>query len=309
MIFDILNYMLKSLKITTIADNLVLRAGLWGQWGLSNLLELTDSKGASRKILFDTANDKEPFLYNIEKLELDLSNLDAIVLSHGHSDHTVATVEAVEMAGGCPVYAHPHCFLPRYYETKEGKRIRGGVPEGQGISDIEKAGGKVILSEKPVEVVPGLWTTGEVPRVNDFEKISQPIDGGRRIIVVDGEEKDDRILCDQSLWMEIEDSGCWVITGCAHSGSVNTVEQVCKLGGFKEVSTYIGGTHLVARDDEYILRTAKELERYNLQLFSPCHCTGFNAMSLLHKEFGDRFAVNYCGRIFKSWEKPSPMVL
>jgi len=301
--------MIKSLKITTIADNLVLQAGLWGQWGLSYLLEITDSKGTPRKVLFDTANDKEPFLYNIEKMELDLSDLDAIVLSHGHSDHTVATVEAVEMAGGCPVYAHPHCFLPRFYQTKEGKRIKGGVPEGQGIPDIEKVGGKVVLSEKPVEVVPGLWTTGEVPRVNDFERVSPPMDGGKRIVVVDGEEVDDLILCDQSLWMEIKDSGCWVITGCAHSGAVNILEQVCKLGGFKEVSTYIGGTHLVARKNEYIMRTAKELEKYNLQLFSPCHCTGFNAMSLLHKEFGDRFAVNYCGRVFKSWEKPSPMVI
>lgn len=279
-----------------------------GQCGFSYLLELTDSRGTPRKVLFDTANDKEPFLYNIEKMELDLSDLDAIVLSHGHSDHTVATVEAVEMAGGCPVYAHPHCFLPRYYETKEGKRIKAGVPEGQGIADIKKAGGKVVLTEKPVEVVPGLWTTGQVSRVNDFEKISQPTGGGRRIIVVYGEEVDDLILCDQSLWMDIEDFGCWVITGCAHSGPVNTVEQVCKLGGFNEVYAYIGGTHLVARKNEYIMRTARELNKYNLRLFSPCHCTGFNAMSLLHQEFGDRFAVNFCGRIFKSWEKPK-MVL
>jgi len=127
--------------------------------------------------------------------------------------------------------------------------------------------------------------------------------------VIDGVEYDDSILCDQSLWMEIEDDGCWVITGCAHSGPVNTVEHVCNLGGFSEISTYIGGTHLVARKDDYIMRTAKELEKYNMGLFSPCHCTGFNAMSLLHSEFKDRFAVNYCGRVFKSWEKPSFMVL
>jgi 7,8-dihydropterin-6-yl-methyl-4-(beta-D-ribofuranosyl)aminobenzene 5'-phosphate synthase len=260
-------------------------------------------------VLFDTANDKEPFLYNFEKLELDLSDLDAIVLSHGHGDHTVATVEAVEMAGGCPVYAHPHCFLPRFYESKDGRRTSGGIPEGQGMTEIEAAGGKVVLSAKPVEVVPGLWTTGQVPRVNDFEKVSQPMDGGRRIIVVDGEEVEDFILCDQSLWMKVKGEGCWVITGCAHSGPVNTVEHVAKLGDFDEIYTYIGGTHLVGRPDDYILRTASKLEKYNLRLFSPCHCTGFNAMSLLHREFGDRFAVNYCGRVFKSGEKPSPMVL
>ena len=89
---------------------------------LSYLLELIDSNGVKRKVLFDTANDVEPFLYNDEKLELDFSDLDAIVLSHGHLDHTVATVQAVEMAGGCPVYAHPHCFLPRFFESKKGKK-------------------------------------------------------------------------------------------------------------------------------------------------------------------------------------------
>lgn len=64
--------MVKRLKLTTIADNLVLRAGLWGQWGLSYLLELVDSDGRDRKVLFDTSNDKAPFLHNIKKLELDL---------------------------------------------------------------------------------------------------------------------------------------------------------------------------------------------------------------------------------------------
>lgn len=128
-------------KITTIADNLVLKAGLWGQWGLSYLIELKGSGGSLRKVLFDTANDSWPFLYNIEKLELDLEGLDAIVLSHGHIDHTVATVEALEMSGGCKVYAHPHCFLPRFYKSKTGRLTDVGVPEGQGVAEIEEAGG------------------------------------------------------------------------------------------------------------------------------------------------------------------------
>jgi 7,8-dihydropterin-6-yl-methyl-4-(beta-D-ribofuranosyl)aminobenzene 5'-phosphate synthase len=304
-----IGFMIKKLKITTIADNLVLQAGLWGQWGLSFLLELTDAKGDDRKVLFDTANDKEPFLYNVDKLELNLTDLDAIVLSHGHSDHTVATVEALEMTSGCRVYAHPHCFMPRYYQSKSGKKTKVGVPEGQGVSEIEAAGGELILSDAPVEVVPGLWTTGQIPRVTDFEHIPKPSEGRKRVIIVDGEEKDDQILCDQSLWMEIEGSGCWIITGCAHSGPVNTLKRVSELGGFNEIYAYIGGTHLVGQEDSYIMRTADELKKYNLKLFSPCHCTGFNAMSILHKEFRESFAVNYCGRVFNSWEKTSPMVL
>ena len=298
-----------NVKITTIADNLVLKPGLWGQWGLSYFIELTDSKGDPRKVLFDTANDAWPFLYNLEKLEINLEGIDAIVLSHGHSDHTVATVEALEMSGGCNIYAHPHCFLPRFYKSKTGKLTRGGVPEGQGIPEIENAGGNVILTSEPVEIVPGLWTTGQVPRVNDFEVITKSTDGSSRVIIEDDEHKEDLILCDQSLWMDVEGEGCWTVTGCAHSGPVNTLTQVKKLGGFETIYSYIGGTHLVGRKEDFIVRTSDEMKKFGLELVAPCHCTGFNAMSVMHREFGDRFVVNYCGRVFKSGEKPSPRVL
>jgi len=294
----------KSLKITTLADNLVLRAGLHGQWGLSYLLELVDGRGDERKVVFDTGNDREPLLHNIKKLEVDLGDVDAVVLSHGHGDHTVATVEVVEAAGGCPVYAHPHCFLPRYYEDRHGKRTRGGVPEGQGVEDIEAVGGELVISDEAMEVVPGLWTTGQVPRVTGFEEISPPTDGGRRIVVVDGEERDDKILCDQALWTDVEGVGPWLITGCAHSGPVNTALHVMELGGFSGLHGLIGGTHLVGRDDAYIDKTIEELRRLGLRFLSPCHCTGFKAMAMLYNAFPTSFVVNYCGRVFEAGKEP-----
>ena len=299
----------KSLKITTLADNLVLRGGLHGQWGLSYLLELVDGRGRQRKVVFDTGNDREPLLHNIKELKLNLDDVDAVVLSHGHGDHTVATVEVVEAAGGCPVYAHPHCFMPRYYQDRHGKKTRGGVPEGQEIEDIERAGGEVILSDGPVEVVPGLWTTGEVARVTGFEKISPPTDGGRRIVVLDGAETDDQIRCDQALWMEVEGVGPWVVTGCAHSGPVNTLLHVRKLGGFGDIYGFIGGTHLVGGEDGYIAETIEALREFNLSFLSPCHCTGFKAMSMLYGGFPGSFVVNYCGREFVAGKEPRRRVL
>jgi 7,8-dihydropterin-6-yl-methyl-4-(beta-D-ribofuranosyl)aminobenzene 5'-phosphate synthase len=294
----------KSLKITTLADNLVLRAGLHGQWGLSYLLEMVDEEGEGRKVVFDTGNDREPLLHNIKELEVDLGDVDAVVLSHGHGDHTVATVEVVEAAGGCPVYAHPHCFLPRVYEDRHGKRTKGGVPEGQGVDEIEAASGELVISDEALEVVPGLWTTGQVPRVSGFEEISQPTDGGRRIIVVDGEEMDDQILCDQALWADVEGVGPWLITGCAHSGPVNTGLHVMELGGFTGLHGLIGGTHLVGRDDAYIYKTIEELRKFGLSFLSPCHCTGFKAMAMLYNAFPETFVVNYCGRVFEAGKEP-----
>lgn len=301
--------MIESLKITTLADNLVMAGGFQGQWGLSFLLELEDENGDPRKILLDTSNERKPFLHNVRKVDLNLSEIEVVVISHGHGDHTSATVDVVEASGGVKVYAHPHTYLDRFYESAEGEKTRAGPPEGQGLADIEAAGGEVILSESPVEVVPGLWTTGQIPRTTPFEKISPPDSGGRRIIVVDSEEKEDRILDDMALWTDLRGVGGITVTGCAHAGPINTLKHVKSLGEFNQLYGLIGGTHLVGRTSEYLAKTFKALEEFNLKLLSPCHCTGFKAMAELWKSFPEIFALNYCGREIVLGEKIDPRVI
>ena len=117
-----------------------------GQWGLSFLIEFVDARGDERKVVFDTGIHKESLLHNIKQLEVDLSDADSIVLSHGHLDHTAATVEVAKAAGGAKIYAHPHAFLPRFYEDKKGKRRKIGVPKGEGLDEIERAGGEIMLN-------------------------------------------------------------------------------------------------------------------------------------------------------------------
>ncbi len=298
-----------SLKITTLADNLVQLAGLRGHWGLSLLLELVDARGDWRKVVFDTGNEREPLLHNTKELKADLGDLDCVVVSHGHGDHTAATVDIVRSAGGGRVYAHPQAFLPRIYEDRRGKRVRGGVPEGQGIAEIEAAGGEVVLSEGPVEVVPGLWTTGQIPRVTPFEMVSPPTRGGRRLIVVEGEEVEDKILDDQALWTEVEGVGPVVLTGCAHAGPVNTLLHAQRLGGFEEVWGLVGGTHLVGREGGYIEETVRGLRGFGLRMVSPCHCTGFKAAARLWDAFPDEFVLNFCGRVIEAGRMPEHRVL
>jgi len=155
-----------------------------------------------------------------------------------------------------------------------------------------------------VEVVPGLWTTGQVPRVSGFEDVPPPREGARRLVEVEGVEVDDMILCDMALWAQVEGLGPWVITGCAHSGPVNTLTRVRELGGFKDIYALVGGTHLVSRPDEYIDRTADALEGFGLRLLSPCHCTGFKASAMLWGRFREAFVLNYCGRVIKAGETP-----
>ena len=300
----------KYLKVTTLVENLVQMGGLLGEWGLSFLLEVEDERGRTHKVLSDTGSSRKAILHNIERLKLDLSDLECVFLSHGHGDHTAATVEVLKLAGGgVKVVAHPHLFLPRFYIDRDGRRRRGGIPEGEGIAEIEAAGGEIVQSAEPLEVVPGLWTTGEIPRVTDFEAVGRSLGGGRRVIIVEGEEVTDRILDDQALWMDVEDVGPVVITGCAHSGPVNTLLQVKKLGGFDRIYGLIGGTHLVGRSDDYLRRTMEELRRFDLGLLSPCHCTGFKATATLYRAFPGSFVLNFCGRVIVAGEEPTPRVL
>lgn len=297
---------IESLRVTTLAENLVQSSGLHGQWGLSLLLELVDAGGRRRKVVFDTGNDRPPLMHNIKRLEVGLGDVDCVVLSHGHGDHTVATVEVVEAAGGVKVYAHPHLFLPRFYVDRRGKRTRSGVPEGEGIAEIEGAGGEVALGSDPREVVPGVWTTGQIPRATPFERVSPPSGGGRRLIVIDGEEVDDEILDDQALWMAVRGVGPVVITGCAHAGPVNTLLHAQRLGGLERVFGLIGGTHLVGRSDGYLEQTLGALRGFGLGLLSPCHCTGFRATAELWRTFPEAFVLNFCGRVISISESALP---
>ena len=136
-----------------------------------------------------------------------------------------------------------------------------------------------------------------------FEELSPSTDGGRRVIVIDGREEDDHILCDQALWTEVDEVGPWVITGCAHSGPVNTILRVEVLGGFEKIVGLIGGTHLFGRDNYYICKTIEALKAHEINFLSPCHCTGFKAMSMLWGAFPSSFVLNYCGREFKVGEE------
>ena len=300
--------MIRDLSITTLAENLVMTRCL-GQWGLSFLLEFVDAKGDHRKVIFDTGIHKESLMYNIKQLDVDLSDMDCVVISHGHGDHTAATVEVVKAAGGVKVYAHPHTFQPRFYEDKTGKRRKHGVPKGEGLDEIEKAGGEVFLKAEPTEISSGVWTTGQIQRVTPFERALPPSEGERRIIVVDGKEIDDQILDDQALWMDVEGAGPFVITGCAHAGPVNTLLHVRRIGNFKRVCGLVGGTHLVGRSERYLQQTIEGLKQFGLALISPCHCTGFKATARLWQAFPKEFILNFSGRIIEVGKEPETRVI
>jgi 7,8-dihydropterin-6-yl-methyl-4-(beta-D-ribofuranosyl)aminobenzene 5'-phosphate synthase len=296
----------KKLTITTVADNLVYEKG-FGQSGMSLLLELIDARGDPRKVIFDTGDNKEALMHNMKSLRLNPREIDAVVLSHGHWDHTAAIVEVVKAAGSIKVHGHPQTFIQRYVKRNEKRGGNIGVHRSQGIVEIEKAGGNVALSARPVEVVPGLWTTGQIER-ETFETAIDLPDGGKFIIYIDGKEVEDNVLDDTALWMDVEGVGCFVATGCAHAGPINTLKQVQRIGSFDRIYGLIGGTHMLDRSDDYLQRTIIGLKEFGLSLISPCHCTGWKATTRFWQAFPEEFVLNYCCRIIEARKRPKQRV-
>jgi 7,8-dihydropterin-6-yl-methyl-4-(beta-D-ribofuranosyl)aminobenzene 5'-phosphate synthase len=288
----------KSVKVTTLADNVVYDSRLLGQFGFSAYLEIKDYKGKKHSIIFDAGRRKGALLYNIKTLKLDLSPLECIILSHGHFDHTSATVELIKRAKRkVQVIAHPNVFLPKYVVEKHRRRYIG-APRGERKTDILKAGGQVVETTRPVEIIPGVLTSGEIKRITPFEKITW-----KNMTVIDGKQVRDHVLDDQALFINIEKHGVLVLSGCAHAGIINTLKCALDVTKSKRLYGFIGGTHLIHPKEERLKETVRTLKEYDLQLISPAHCTGHKSIATINQAFPKAFVLNYAGRTIDTAKK------
>jgi len=288
----------KNLNIYTIVENMVGGKG-WGSWGLSFFLEIEDADGNNKNVLFDAGGDKKVFMHNAKAYDIDLSSIDAIFLSHGHWDHSSAILEVIKASGGVKLFTHPEAFSSRFHITDDGEERDLGIQKEITIARIEELGGEINFSSDPVEIVPGLWTTGEVERSSDFETAFSLDEDESVVKIVDGKKIDDNIIDDQSLWTEVEGVGPIILTGCAHAGLINIIEKIKKISNFEKFYGLLGGTHLVGRSDNYIKKTIQSLKSHEFQLISPCHCTGFKATCFMYSSFQKEFHLNYCGKKFE----------
>ncbi len=242
---------------------------LIAEHGLSLLVEV--SKGElKRKVLMDFGYTEEGVLRNLELLGVNLKSIDMLFLSHGHRDHYAALINVLKSIGRpIPVYVHPDAFNERLFTFPDGDTIG---PWQLKPKDIEEAGGVVVASKNPIPLAPGLFTSGEVKRVTDFEK---PMEVSKR--VKDGLYEDDPILDDQALIVNLEGKGLVVIAGCAHAGIINTIRHAMEITGENKLYAVVGGFHLSGAEASILDKTLEELRKLSPELIMPMHCTGFQA--------------------------------
>jgi 7,8-dihydropterin-6-yl-methyl-4-(beta-D-ribofuranosyl)aminobenzene 5'-phosphate synthase len=260
---------MQKLTLTVLNDNI---AGRWcrAEHGLSFFIE------ADRNVLFDTSSS-DLIGYNAQILNIDLSQISTIVLSHGHDDHTGGLM----LFEGQQLICHPDTFIKRY------RKINGtalGIPWTE--AEISSRF-KLKTSREPLQLSGQIYFLGEIPRITEFEckkTAFQKADG-----------TDDFVMDDSGLAV-ITSKGLIVISGCAHSGICNITAHAIKVTGVEKVHAVIGGFHLL-NDDATTQITIEWMKTMNVEQFIPSHCSGFSAQAAIYNSY--RFLPVKSGNIIE----------
>ena len=255
--------------------------------GLAYLITL-NHQGKLSRILMDAANSPLPLFNNLEALEYDLNDIDAVILSHGHPDHYGGLMEFLAKRTGpaIPVYLHKDIFWPKVLITPRG-RIGPWVLS---LDQLTAAGVELHENQGPEVILGQVLLTGTVETTTDYEK---PLPGFRR--QVNGQEEQDLFPDEQALVAAVEGRGLVVIGGCSHPGIVNMVKYAQKLTGIQKIALVLGGFHLTPHGDAMIQDTIQGLREINPELIIAGHCTGFRALTKLAAAFPDNFMVSCVG--------------
>ena len=276
------------MKITILCENTVGHRVGSGEHGFSVFIEMNRGN-----YLFDTGNGHS-VVTNSLVFDKDLRSIKKILLSHGHYDHTGGLPEVLKLRGEVDVHGHPRIFLDRISvakeKDKETKRFVG-IPYKQNY--LEALGARFLFNSEFVEVEPGIFLTGEVPRETPFEKPDPKLFTEMR-----GKISQDTFPDDQSLILDTE-KGLVLILGCAHSGMINIIRHVIHKTGKEKFYAILGGTHLDFLAPEQLEESTRYLKTIEFEKIGGSHCTGMRAAFRLHQEFGDRFFQGCVGSVLE----------
>ena len=209
--------------------------------GFAALVSVTTA-GQVRKLLFDFGFSEHGAAHNADALDVDLSAVEALVLSHGHMDHFGGLKAMVDRVGrpGLELVLHPEAFRSsRFLQYPDGNRsyLPSLTPKF-----LTAAGVTAVPSREPRLLLGGqMLFLGEVPRATSFETGSPALQ-----YELDGQPRPDVLEDDSALVAHIKGKGLVILSGCAHSGIVNTVKYACKITGIDRVHVVMGGFHLTA---------------------------------------------------------------
>ena len=267
----------QSLKITVLSTMLADGNEL-GEWGFAALVEVD-----GRRILFDTGAHTDVVLKNARSLNLDLTNVPDVILSHSHWDHVGGLitlrrdVQPKNSAALARVHVAEGMFHPRIGDRPP---LVEGNPMIQIKSEFEAAGGAFFVHDKPAQLFPGVWLTGRVPRVHPERNWS----GSQRMKTAAG-VVEDNVPEDMALVIDTAD-GLVIVTGCGHAGVVNIIDHARAFVRPARVHALIGGIHLFSASEQTLAWTTGKLRAAGVDHFLGAHCTGIETVWRFRQDLG-----------------------
>jgi 7,8-dihydropterin-6-yl-methyl-4-(beta-D-ribofuranosyl)aminobenzene 5'-phosphate synthase len=276
--------------ITLVENNCVIDEhtnadGLLGEHGSSFYIY-----AGGKRILFDTGNGFT-IINNARALNIDLTALDAIVLSHAHQDHTGGLEAVLKLTGEIEVFAHPTIFKPKYTVVRGKEPRRFSLPETR--EKYESLGAKFILKgEKKSNITENIFTIGPIERVKPSDDAKMPT----RHIKENDEFIPDSFSDEQALVVDTP-GGLVIILGCTHNGLENTINEIFGALGRKNILGIVGGLHLCDTGTARIEELAAWLNNLHVSHLLIGHCTGFKAASILYQALGETVSFNNVGKL------------
>jgi 7,8-dihydropterin-6-yl-methyl-4-(beta-D-ribofuranosyl)aminobenzene 5'-phosphate synthase len=266
----------QNLKVT-ILSTMLADDGI-GEWGFAALVEAD-----GHRVLVDTGAHPQTVLQNARELGIDLSNVNEVILTHNHDDHTggLITLRTELMKTNPAAMSVAHVSTGIFYSRPSSGK---GGAEGNSMiatkKEYEALGGKFIEHAQGAEVFPGAWLTGPVPRV--FPERNWSVKGD---VLTPAGLVEDNIPEDQSLVLNTP-QGLVVITGCGHAGIVNILTFTHKEYPDARVSAIVGGLHLFNASDTQVDWTADKLKEFGLAYLIGAHCTGIESVYRIRARTG-----------------------
>jgi len=272
-------------------EDMELKNSIIAEHGFSAIVTVT-RENKSHSMLFDFGFSSHGAAINAKILNVNLAEIETLALSHGHMDHVGGLMELVKQINRADIelVVHPDVFRQKRY-IKASEKIKIKLPAFT-REMTKQAGVKVIETKKPYPLLDKkILFLGEIPGTTSFEK------GAPNFFYQEkGKEKWDDLQDDTALVANLMDKGLIVLSGCAHSGIINTVKYAQKVTGINDIFAVMGGFHLGGPDmDPVIHATIEGLKQLEPNYIIPTHCTGRKAVNQIERELPDSFLLNMSG--------------
>jgi 7,8-dihydropterin-6-yl-methyl-4-(beta-D-ribofuranosyl)aminobenzene 5'-phosphate synthase len=286
---------------------------LESEWGLA--LHLESRKGEeSRRYLLDFGFTPDVYGNNLELMKIDVGQVDALIVSHGHYDHVGGLVGFLEayrprMRKELRLYTGGEDnFCYRFNHNHDGSFSAFGNPLDR--RKLAMLNVQPVLSEAPITVEGHAFTTGAVPRTSIEHVLPNTwveygvqnglgcdtkayVNHHFTVEELAGKPVPDQHWHEHATCFRIGDRGLVVISSCGHAGIINTLRRAQDVTGIDKIYALVGGFHLAPAPDDYLAMVMAELKKFNLEHVMPMHCSGQNFIDLAKKEIPEKLVL--CG--------------